>query len=45
MLIFVLPLKQDFSGDSDCQFDSNNMGLGIQSLSAYLQFIFLEIGL
>lgn len=40
MLIFVPPLKQDFSGDSDCQFDSNDRGLGIQSLGAYLQLVF-----
>lgn len=44
MLIFMPPLKQDFS-DSDCQFDSDNMGLSIQSLGAYLQLIFLEKGL
>lgn len=44
VLIFVPPLKQDFRGDSDSQFDSNSMGLDIQSLGAYPQFIFLEIG-
>lgn len=37
MLIFLPPLKQDFSDDSDCQFDNGNMGLDIQSLGAYLQ--------
>lgn len=45
LFIFVSPLKWDFSGGSDCQFDSSNMGLGIQPLSAsYLQFICLEVG-
>lgn len=44
VLIFVPPLKQDFRGDSVCQFDSNCMGLDIQSLGAYPQLIFLEIG-
>lgn len=34
MLLFVPSLKQDFTGDSDAQFDSNNMGLGVQSLGA-----------
>lgn len=32
MFIFVPPLKWDFSGDSDCQTDSSNMGLGIQPI-------------
>lgn len=45
MLIFVSLLKQDFSNASDCQFDSDNVGLSIQSLGAYLQLIFLEKGL
>lgn len=45
MLIVVPPLKWDFSGASDCQFDSDNIRLGIQSLGAYLQLIFLETGL
>lgn len=44
VLFFVPPLKEDFKGDSDCQFDSNSVGLDIQSLGAYLQLIFLEIG-
>lgn len=34
MLIFVPSLKEDFSGDSDARFDSNNMALGVQSLGA-----------
>lgn len=45
MLIFVPPLKWDFCGDGDCQFDSDSIGLGVRSSGAYLQFIFLEIGL
>lgn len=44
VLIFVPPLKQDFRGDSDCWFNSNSMGLDIQSLGAYLELIYLEIG-
>lgn len=44
LLIFVPPLKEAFRDDSDCQLDSNSVGLDIQSLGAYLHLIFLEVG-
>lgn len=44
MLIFAPPLKEDFRGDSDYQFDNDSQESDIESLGAYLHLIFMEIG-